>query len=202
MKFHVIIKKEAGHKNKLIAQNVGIAVANTTFEMLLDISNHSFLTSWEQPYLLNRAGNDLFMYYGNSPKNLDELKSIANEAAVIEFENLKAAYKGELPVKKFTDSEVVSVVTHLTTVNFLSFMTVQFFAENKTVKSINKVWKDLFVQKHTTDSLLELANKRAMDIFKEKSVSVQNQETVLKNIEYFWTNIKDLKEKLYSSLYK
>lgn len=199
MNSHIVINREKGYKNKRIAQNVGIAVAKTAFNMMIDPNFRSFMVSWDNPILLDRAGDDLFIYFSSNPKNLDELKVISSDAAHIEFEILKASYNGELPVSTFTDSEVIDTVTSITTKNFLMGIQVDFYDENRKVENIDVVWKDLFVARYSTNDLLALTNQRAHEIFLEKSVSQENQAIILTNIETFWNNITDLKSELYSS---
>lgn len=199
MNSHIVINREKGYKNKRTAQNVGIAVAKTAFNMMIDPDFRSFMVSWDKPILLDRAGEDLFIYFQNSPKNLDELKTIAAEAAQIEFDILKASYNGDLPVSKFTDTEIIETVTSITTKNFLMGIQVDFYDENRKLENIDTVWKDLFVAQYSVNDLLVLAKQRAHEIFLEKNVSQDNQKTILANIEIFWTGITDLKSKLYSS---
>lgn len=199
MNSHIVINREKGYKNKRTAQNVGIAVAKTSFNMMIDPDFRSFMVSWDKPILLDRAGEDLFVYFPNSPKNLDELKTIAAEAAQIEFDILKASYNGDLPVSKFTDTEIIETVTTITTKNFLMGIQVDFYDENRKLENIDTVWKDLFVAQYSVNDLLVLAKQRAHEIFLEKNVSQDNQKAILANIEIFWTGITDLKSKLYSS---
>lgn len=199
MNSHIVINREKGYKNKRTAQNVGIAVAKTSFNMMIDPDFRSFMVSWDKPILLDRAGEDLFIYFTNSPKNLDELKSIASDSAKVEFEILKASYNGELPVSKFTDTEIIETVTSITTKNFLMGIQVDFYDENRKLENIDNVWKDLFVARYSINDLLTLANQRAHEVFLEKSISQENQAAILVNIETFWHKITDLKSKLYSS---
>lgn len=199
MKSHIVINRGKGYKNKRIAQNVGIAVAKTAFEMMIDTDFRSFMVSWDKPVLLDRAGDDVFLYFPNNPKNLDELKTIAAEAAQIEFEHLKASYEGELPVSTFTDSEIIETVTSITTKNFLMGIQVDFYDVNRKLDNIDKLWKDLFVAQYSVNDLLTLAKQRAHEIFLEKTVSQENQKAILTNIETFWNGITNLKSKLYSS---
>jgi hypothetical protein len=199
MNSHIVINREKGYKNKRTAQNVGIAVAKTAFNMMIDPDFRSFMVSWDKPILLDRAGEDLFIYFPNSPKNLDELKSIASDSAKVEFEILKASYNGELPVSKFTDTEIIETVTSITTKNFLMGIQVDFYDENRKLENIDNVWKDLFVARYSINDLLTLANQRAHEVFLEKSISQENQAAILVNIETFWHKITDLKSKLYSS---
>lgn len=199
MQSHIVINRGKDYKNKRAAQNVGIAVAKTAFNMMIDTEFRSFMVSWEKPILLDRAGDDLFIYFPNSPKNLDELKTIAADAAQIEFERLKASHDGELPVRTFTDSEIIETVTSITTKNFLMGIQVDFYDVNRKLDNIDNLWKDLFVAQYSVNDLLVLAKQRAHEIFLEKNVSQDNQMAVLNNIEMFWNGITDLKSKLYSS---
>lgn len=199
MKSHIVINREKGYKNKRIAQNIGMAVAKTSFNMMIDTKFRSFMVSWDNPVLLDRAGDDLFLYFANSPKNLDELKTIATEAAQIEFEHLKASHEGELPVSTFTDSEIIETVTSITTKNFLMGIQVDFYDVNRKLDNIDNIWKDLFVAQYSVNDLLVLAKQRAHEIFLEKNVSLDNQQSILMNIETFWHGITELKSKLYSS---
>lgn len=199
MQSHIVINRGKGYKNKRIAQNIGMAVAKTSFKMMIDTEFRSFMVSWDKPVLLDRAGDDLFLYFPNSPKNLDELKTIASEAAQIEFEHLKASHEGELPVSTFTDSEIIETVTSITTKNFLMGIQVDFYDANRKLDNIDKLWKDLFVAQYSVNDLLILAKQRAHEIFLEKTVSQENQKAILTNIETFWNGITNLKSKLYSS---
>lgn len=199
MQSHIVINRGKGYKNKRIAQNIGMAVAKTSFKMMIDTEFRSFMVSWDKPVLLDRAGDDLFLYFPNSPKNLDELKTIASEAAQIEFEHLKASHEGELPVNTFTDSEIIETVTSITTKNFLMGIQVDFYDVNRKLDNIDKLWKDLFVAQYSVNDLLTLAKQRAHEIFLEKTVSQENQKAILTNIETFWNGITNLKSKLYSS---
>ena len=199
MKSHMVINREKGYKNKRIAQSVGIAVAKTAFEMMLDVKNQAFMVSWDKPFMLDRAGSDLFLYFGKPPKNVEELKVIANDAAHIEFENLKAAYDGELPVRKYEDSEIIDTVTSLTTKNFLMSKQMDFYADHRKVDDIDNIWKSMFVEHYSVDSLMALAKQRAQKIFDEKSVTVANQTVILSNLETYWAELTDLKSALYSS---
>lgn len=199
MQSHIVINRGKGYKNKRIAQNIGMAVAKTSFNMMIDTEFRSFMVSWDKPVLLDRAGDDLFLYFPKSPKNLDELKTIAAEAAQIEFERLKASHDGELPVSTFTDSEIIETVTSITTKNFLMGIQVDFYDVNRKLDNIDNLWKDLFVAQYSVNDLLVLAKQRANEIFLEKNVSQENQKAVLTNIETFWNGITNLKSKLYSS---
>lgn len=202
MKSHIAIPKSKGYKNKRIAQNVGIAVAKTTFKMMLDSGMRGFMFSWENPDLLNRAADDLFIYYPRDwrkPKNMEELKLIADQATRIEFENLKESYDGELPVHVYSDLEIIEKITSIVTDKFLSLKSVDFYHENSKVVDIDNIWKDLFVEHYTVADLLALSKSRANEIFEKKDVSEANREIVLRNIDSFWNNITDLKSKLYSS---
>lgn len=199
MKSHIVISRAKGYKNKRIAQNIGMAVAKTSFNMMIDTEFRSFMVSWDKPVLLDRAGDDLFLYFPNSPKNLDELKTIAAEAAQIEFERLKASHEGELPLRNFTDSEIIETVTSITTKNFLMGIQVDFYDVNRKLDNIDNIWKDLFVAQYSVNDLLTLAKQRSHEIFLEKNISQDNQKAILNNIEMFWNAITDLKSKLYSS---
>ena len=199
MKSHIVISRAKGYKNKRIAQNIGMAVAKTSFNMMIDTEFRSFMVSWDKPVLLDRAGDDLFLYFPNIPKNLDELKTIAAEAAQIEFERLKASHEGELPVRTFTDSEIIETVTSITTKNLLMGIQVDFYDVNRKLDNIDNIWKDLFVAQYSVNDLLTLAKQRAHEIFLEKNISQDNQKAILNNIEMFWNAITDLKSKLYSS---
>lgn len=185
MQSHIVINRGKGYKNKRIAQNIGMAVAKTSFKMMIDTEFRSFMVSWDKPVLLDRAGDDLFLYFTKSPKNLDELKTIAAEAAQIEFEHLKAAHNGELPVSIFTDSEIIDTVTSITTKNFLMGLQVDFYDVNRKLDNIDNLWKDLFVAQYSVNDLLTLAKQRAHEIFLEKTVSQDNQKAILNNIEIF-----------------
>lgn len=199
MKSHVVINREKGYKNKRIAQSVGIAVAKTAFKMMLDIKNQAFMVSWDKPFMLDRAGSDLFLYFGKPPKNVEELKVIANDAAHIEFENLKDSYDGELPVRKYSDSEIIETISALTTKNFLMSKQMDFYADYRKIENIDNIWKDMFVEQYSVDTLMVLAKQRAQEIFNEKSVTSENQKAVLINLEAFWSSVSDLKAELYSS---
>lgn len=199
MKSHIVIKKGKGYKNKLIAQNVGIAVANNSFKMMLDVKMQSFMNSWDDPVLLKRAGDDMFLYFRSNPKNLEELKAIAKEAAYIEFENLKESHVGKLPVRIYSDDEIVDTITSLSTDRFLLLRSMEFYRDNEKVIDIDSKWKDLFVQQYTVAKLSDMSKIRANQIFEEKNVSEINRSTVLKNIDSFWNNVTDLKSELYSS---
>lgn len=199
MKSHIVINRSKGYKNKRIAQNIGIAVAKTAFKMMIDTEFRSFMVSWDKPILLDRAGEDLFIYFPNSPKNLDELKTISSEAAQIEFDILKSSYDGDLPVRFFTDSEIIDTVTSLTTNNFLMGIQIDFYDENRKLDNIDSIWMDLFVAQYSVNDLLTLAKQRAEEVFLEKLVTDTNQKAILTNVETFWNNIIDLKSKLYSS---
>lgn len=199
MKSHIVINRGKGYKNKRIAQSIGISVAKTSFNMMIDPEFSSFMASWDNPILLDRAGDDLFLYFQNNPKNLDELKTIAIDAAKIEFERLKESYAGELPVRTFTDGEIIETVTSITTKNFLMGIQVDFYDVNRKLDNIDKLWKDLFVSQYSVNDLLTLGKQRAHEIFLEKDVSQENQKIILNNIEMFWNGITNLKSKLYSS---
>lgn len=202
MQSHIVIPKAKGYKNKLIAQSVGIAVAQSTFKMLLDVKMQAFMVSWDKPVLLDRAASDLFIYYpsdSRKPKNMEELQAIAEQAVHIEFENLKEAYVGELPVRVYSDKEIIDVVTSITTDRFLLSKTVDFYHDNSKVANIDNTWKDLFVENYTVSALSDMSKTKANEIFEKKSVSDSNRIAIMSNIDAFWNNITDLKSELYSS---
>lgn len=69
MQSHIVINRGKGYKNKRIAQNIGMAVAKTSFKMMIDTEFRSFMVSWDKPVLLDRAGDDLFLYFTKVQKS-------------------------------------------------------------------------------------------------------------------------------------
>lgn len=80
---HQIFEKSKGYKNKIMAQNVGIAIAKSDFDMFfqkrksLVLPLIGILTDGH----VDRAETNLFMYFKDNIKNLQELQEIAKEAA-------------------------------------------------------------------------------------------------------------------------
>jgi len=96
---HRIIEKSLGYKNKITAQQVGIAIAKSDFEMFFQKENRGFAFDWHTYYgHINRAEKSLFMYFKDNIKNMQELQEIAKEAAKIEWNNLLEENKDNLPV--------------------------------------------------------------------------------------------------------
>lgn len=86
---HIVINKEAGYKNKKIAQDVGISIAKSTFQLMTEPKYQGANFDWNTyKGHINRAQVDLFIYYKTKPKNIEELKKIAAISAEIEWNNL------------------------------------------------------------------------------------------------------------------
>lgn len=98
MKEHLLIPKEKGYKNKLIAQKFGIIVAQEYFEDNLNVENQSLLFSWNKTD--DFRVKSLVIHLRTTPKNIDELFAIAQESAKIEFFNLKEMHGKDLPLKE------------------------------------------------------------------------------------------------------
>lgn len=98
MKEHLVITKAKGYKNKLIAQEFGIAIAQEYFEDNLNPENQSLLFSWDKKD--DFRVKSLAIHFRKAPNNMDELFAIAQESAKIEFFNLKEKHVGNLPKRK------------------------------------------------------------------------------------------------------
>lgn len=202
MQAHLDFKnEEKGYKNKRLSQEIGIAVAKTTFNDMLNINFQGFMFSWEDTDLLERSKDNLFVHFSSTPKNLEELENIAFQAALIEFSNLKESYNKELPVRVFNDEECMLHLTIMTTKHFLMGKEIDFYhrEEHKKIKNFDSIWKDKFVEEYNVKELKKLAIERFNEIVKIKKISETVQANALKEIDLYWDGITNLKEALYSS---
>lgn len=202
MKEHIKITKSKGYKNKLIAQEVGIAVAKNTFKDMLNVDFQGFMFSWDSYTLLDLSKTQLFLYFKSEPKNLDELKVIAFDSALIEFSNLKESYGAALPVRIFDDEELLHNLKKMTTRDFLMGREIDFYhrEEHKKIKNFDSIWKDKFIEEHSVEDLKKLAVKRLEEIADIKKINANVKSAAMKEIENYWSGITNLKDALYSSL--
>jgi hypothetical protein len=133
MKSHPLPVKGKGSKNINMARNVGIAIAKSRFEDVLDPEMQGFMFSWDDERIPMVESN-LFLFYRAIPKNLDELKTIAHDAARIEFNNLKEEYlktHEKLPIRVFSDEESISRFVSLLTKDHLWLSQSSFHSEKE-----------------------------------------------------------------------
>lgn len=203
MKAHLPVAKGKGSKNINMACNVGIAIAKSYFEDMLDPEMQGFMFSWNGERIPMVESN-LFMYYSNTPKNLDELEIIAHDSAKIEFHNLKEEYlktHEKLPLNVFSDKESISRFVSLLTRNHINLSQSKFYAEKDKagIKITQENWKTFYLDEVTIESLRESAIQRSVNAFNQKNTSDIVKDEVLKQVNSYYDNITDLESMLYSS---
>lgn len=203
MKAHLPVAKGKGSKNINMARNVGIAIAKSRFEDMLDPEMQGFMFSWNDERIPMVESN-LFLYYSSIPKNLDELKIIAHDAAKLEFNILKEEYlktHEKLPVNVFSDKESISSFVSLLTRNHVLLSQSKFYAEKEKagLNITQENWKTFYLDEITIESLRQSAIQRAENSFREKNTSDIVKEEVMKQVNIYYDNITDLESMLYSS---
>lgn len=203
MKSHPLPAKGKGSKNINMARNVGIAIAKSYFEDMLDSEMQGFMFSWNGERIPMVESN-LFMYYSNTPKNLDELEIIAHDAAKVEFNNLKEEYLNtheKLPLNVFSDEESISSFVSLLTRNHISLSQSKFYAEKEKagIKITQENWKTFYLDEITVETLRESAIKRSEKAFSQKNTSDIVKDEVIKQVNSYYDNITNLESMLYSS---
>ncbi len=197
---HQIFEKSKGYKNKIMAQNVGIAIAKGDFDMFFQKENRGFAFDWHTYYgHINRAEKNLFMYFKDNIKNMQELQAIAKEAAKIEWNNLLEENKDNLPVDQFSDSEIVSKTISLATDSVVKLSQVNFYAElsNQYQINVDDIWKEEYLKKYKIQDLIEMSHKKAIEIFNLKNVSENNQRDIKIGILEFYINNHSVKDLLF-----
>jgi len=203
MTSHPLPAKGKGSKNINMARNVGIAIAKSYFEDMLDPEMQGFMFSWDDERIPMVESN-LFMYYRAIPKNLDELKIIAHDAAKIEFNNLKEEYlktHEKLPLNVFSDEESISRFVSLLTRNHINLSQSKFYAEKEKagIKITQENWKTFYLDEVTVETLRESAIQRSEKVFNQKNTSDIVKDEVMKQVNIYYDNITDLESMLYTS---
>ncbi len=196
---HLVFEKSAGYKNKITAQQVGIAIAKGDFEMFLQQKFRGFAFDWKTyDGHVDRAEVNLFMYFKGTPKNLKELQEIAREAATIEWNNLLEANKDNLPVDTYSDEEIVSKTISIATDSVVKLSQIDFYAElsEKYKKNVDDIWKEEYLKKYKIKDLIEMSHKKAIEIFELKNVSENNQRDIKIGILEFYIDNHDVKQLL------
>ena len=139
---------------KRLAQEVGIKFAKDFFATMLDINNQGFFFEWEKFDVQNLAASHLFMYFKNTPKNIDELKNICKEAATIEWKNQCESTQC-LPLKEYSFDEKINNFNHHFTINFIRKLKHDFYHHELSVK--NDDWESKFNESYTNDYICKLA---------------------------------------------
>lgn len=199
MKNHEVYSKSKGYKNKLLAQKIGIAMATSYFKDMKNTEYQGFMFSWNdaEEYFRNRSKEILF-YFSKNPKNKEELEEISLKASLIEFENLKSNFDGELPVKVFKEEEIKENIVKLCTENLLSSEQVDFYQEKKkTVDDIDSEWKSLFLKEYSKGVLIKKSIDKANDVFEKKKVSLFLRKDILFEIKKYWRNVDKIEDLLY-----
>jgi len=193
MKTHVKFPKNA--INKLKAQEIGINTARASYKE--GLYHQGIMFSWDQdPMMLEMVLEQIEYSYINKPRNLDELRSIAREACLTEYEILKANHKGELPIEAYTDEDMIFLLTECSTDAVKISLPVDFYhaLKERKVKDIDNTWKDIFVQEYS----LEKVKQYALDNFEKKlwnkRFTPAIQEAALSEINKYWSQVKDIQE--------
>lgn len=198
MKEHLLIPKEKGYKNKLIAQEFGIIVAQEYFEDNLEPENQSLLFSWEKTD--DFRIQSLWMHFRNQPKNIDELFTIAQESAKIEFSNLKEKYGKNLPLKEINDEFAISAATHICTTGFFMIHQNRIFKqiENESdFQTARITFKDRYLEMFSIKDLKKLSIEKFSNISDAKKFNINIQKNVLNNIDDYWSAFKNLEHEMY-----
>lgn len=198
MKEHLLIPKEKGYKNKLIAQEFGIIVAQEHFEDNLDPENQSLLFSWEKTD--DFRIQSLWMHFRNKPKNMDELFSIAQESAKIEFSNLKEKYGKNLPLKKINDEFAISTATHICTHGFFMVHQNRVFKQIESesgLEAAKQTFKNRYLEMFSIKDLKKLSIEKFTRISDAKQFNTNIQKNVLNNIDHYWSAFKSLEHEMY-----
>lgn len=193
MKTHIQFQKNA--KNKLIAQEAGINTARASYKH--GLYHQTIMFSWDrEPMFLEITLENLDLSYINKPRNLDELRAIAKEACLLEYDNLKANHKGPLPVEKFSDEDLIFLLSECSTDTVKIGLPVDFYyaLKDRKVKDIDNTWKAIFIQEYS----LEQVKQYALDHFEEKlwnkRFTPAIQEAALFVINEYWSQVKDVQE--------
>lgn len=198
MREKLFFPKEKGYKNKLIAQEFGIIVAQEYFEDNLDPENQSLLFSWEKTD--NFRIQSLWMHFRNQPKNIDELFSIAQESAKIEFSNLKEKHGKNLPLKEINDEFAISAATHICTTGFFMVHQNRVFKqiENESGLEIaRQTFKNRYLKMFSIKDLKKLSIEKFTRISDAKKFNTDIQKNVLNNIDHYWSAFKSLEHEIY-----
>ncbi len=193
MKNHFSFPKTS--KNKLIAQEAGINAALNSYKH--GLYHQGIMFSWDdEPIGLNIMLDNLTYRYMYNPKNIEELRSIAKDACLIEFENLKKNHVGDLPIAVFDDESVISFLVESSTNVIKLSLPIDFFDSliDKNIDNVDVVWKDEFVKEYSIDKVKQYA----LDIFNEKlsnkRITLPIQEAALFEINEYWSKINDIEE--------
>jgi hypothetical protein len=193
MKSHLVI--DGRSKNKLKAQEIGINTARSSYKE--GLYHQGIMFSWDRdPVMLEMVLEQIDYSYINKPRNLDELRSIAREACLTEYEILKANHKGELPIEAYTDEDMIFLLTECSTEAVKIGLPVDFYhaLKDRKVKDIDNTWKNIFIQEYSLDKV----RKYALDHFESKlwnkRFTPAIQEAAFFEINQYWSKVKDIQE--------
>lgn len=192
MKKHFTFKREKGYKNKRLAQEFGVKTAKSYFSDMQNESYQGFMFTWDSPDdFLSERSKSLFMHFSNSPKNIKELELISYESSMIEFENLRLGFVGELPLRKFSDKEKKENIVKMCTVSFISLKEIDFYHKVKTLtENVDKKWKELFIKFYSLSSLKEESLSKCDLLLEEMKMEFQLREEIVKEVEEYWKCVK------------
>lgn len=184
--------KTRNGKNKRLAQELGIVIAKDMFESYLDVENQGTLFSWNfyGPTAARHASVQLPLCYRHKMKNIQELKAIAHEAALIEWSNLVASHDS-LPKAHYTYEELISAFSYHFTSRVINHLlrdykkSLSFDVTAANEDSVQTAFMNqLDIEKTRKDSIIEI-EKRIVDQFE-----VNDQEkakfTLLKHVNEFF----------------
>lgn len=191
MQKHSEIKKSAGYKNKLMAQQFGIEVAKDWFDEMLDVDNQGFRFCWEAPTRIA----SLSLCYKHTPKNYEELKAIALEAINVEFSNLKESYVGELPTRTYTEQEVIDRSVSYATKSAVNLFQLDFYKQLVGVSTEDS--RKLFMEKNSLDDLRNFGREKVEQLSKEKNYTATLKDVILEKVDSYYDKIDNLESVMY-----
>lgn len=190
MKEHLVFEKDKSYKNKLKSQEYGIAFAKNMFKNMLNTEFQGFMFSWDDTRILESAKCSLFTSFEEEPENIKELEEITFQSAVIEFDNLKEGFEGELPLAEFSEEKSIDILTLMFTKAFVFKKQTEFYEAKKGegVANLDNTWKTLFAQQCPTINLRLDAVKEMENIADKKGLSDEAKKTLFDRVNLFWSS--------------
>lgn len=180
------------NKNLILAKNVGKAYGKSYFNDMLDVNMQGFSFSWDNPSLY-MIRNNLKLYFTKIPLNIEELEEAAYNSAFSTFSELKESYEGVLPVKTYTDEEIVRLIVDISTVKLVQLSESEFFTKNKNIikdKDLNNIWKKEYLKIYNNNVLLKMSKEKIQSLFVIKDVKDSLQLEVISRVNDYFKKIK------------
>lgn len=190
MKEHLVFDKDKNYENEVKAQKYGISFAQNMFKNMLNKEFQGFMFSWDDTSILETAKYSLFTSFEEEPENIKELEEITFQSAVIEFDNLKESFDGDLPLAVFSEEETIDILTSMFTKAFVLKRQREFYSKKKEegVVNLDNKWEALFAQECPSVHLRLDAIKEMESIADKKRLSDEVKEILFNKVSLFWNS--------------